>query len=157
MVCRLYHSGLVNLGWPKDMVRSTKRTLAKSAVEAVRTHKRKTLPSSRLTPLPSLARSQWMWPSLLMLASVSTSSVVFREQRRVHRSRSSARACSQTSLCTRRAQFVLLVVLTIGSAEVVWASKACTHLAKGSHIKGAAEDEGSVNKWVNIYVSEMAF
>ena len=108
MVCRLYHSGLVNLGWPKDMVRSTKRTLAKSAVEAVRTHKRKTLPSSRLTPLPSLARSQWMWPSLLMLASVSTSSVVFREQRRVHRSRSSARACSQTSLCTRRAQFVTI-------------------------------------------------
>jgi len=43
VVCRLYNSGLVkfgvNLGWPKDMVRSTKRTLAKSAVEAVRTHK----------------------------------------------------------------------------------------------------------------------
>ena len=53
--------------------------------------------------------------------------------------RKTARACSQTSLCTRRAQFVLLVVLTIGSAEVVWASKACTHLAKGSHIKGALQ------------------
>jgi hypothetical protein len=36
--------------------------------------------------------------------------------------------------------------LTIGSAEVVWVSKACTHLTKGSHIKGAAEDEGSLNK-----------
>ena len=32
--------------------------------------------------------------------------------------------------------------LTIGSAEVVRAPKACTCLAKGSHIKGAAEDKG---------------
>ena len=29
---------------------------------------------------------------------------------------------------------------------MVWVSKACTHLTKGSHIKGAAEDEGSLNK-----------
>eukprot|EP00964_Phaeocystis_antarctica_P068626 scaffold41583_cov36-Phaeocystis_antarctica.AAC.1 len=33
--------------------------------------------------------------------------------------------------------------LTIGSAEVVRAPKACTCLAKGSHIKGAAEDKGA--------------
>ena len=33
--------------------------------------------------------------------------------------------------------------LTIGSAEVVRAPKACTYLAKGSHIKGAAEDKGA--------------
>ena len=43
VLCRLYKSGLVkfgvNLGWPKNMERTTKRTLAKSAVEAVRTHK----------------------------------------------------------------------------------------------------------------------
>ena len=43
VACRLYKSGLVkfgvNLGWPKNMERTTKRTLAKSAVEAVRTHK----------------------------------------------------------------------------------------------------------------------
>eukprot|EP00964_Phaeocystis_antarctica_P165232 scaffold144913_cov178-Phaeocystis_antarctica.AAC.1 len=31
-----------------------------------------------------------------------------REQRRVHRSRSSARACSQTFSCTRKAQFVTI-------------------------------------------------
>lgn len=68
----------------------------------------KTLPSSRLTPLPSLARSRWTWPSLLMLASASASSVVFRQQRQVHRSRSSAGACSQTSSCTRRAQCVTI-------------------------------------------------
>ena len=45
----------------------------------------KTLPSSRLTPLPSLARSQCGPVSLLMLASASASSVVFRQQRQVHR------------------------------------------------------------------------
>ena len=43
MACRLYKSGVVlfgvNLGWPKKMERTTKRTLAKSAVEAVQTHK----------------------------------------------------------------------------------------------------------------------
>ena len=42
VACRLYKSGVVlfgvNLGWPKKMERTTKRTLAKSAVEAVRTH-----------------------------------------------------------------------------------------------------------------------
>ena len=42
--------------------------------------------------------------------------------------------------------------LTVGSAEVAWASKACTCLAKGSHIRGEAEDKGSLNKWVNINV-----
>ena len=42
--------------------------------------------------------------------------------------------------------------LTIGSAEVVRAPKACTCLAKGSHIRGEAEDKGSLNKWVNINV-----
>ena len=47
--------------------------------------------------------------------------------------------------------------LTVGSAEVAWASKACTCLAKGSHIRGEAEDKGSLNKWVNINVPEMAF
>ena len=43
VACRLYKSGLVtfgvNLGWPRNMERTTKRTQAKSAVEAVRTHK----------------------------------------------------------------------------------------------------------------------
>ena len=43
VACRLYKSGVVlfgvNLGWPKKMERTTKRTLAKSAVEAVQTHK----------------------------------------------------------------------------------------------------------------------
>ena len=41
--CRLYASGVVkygiNRGWPKRTERSTKRTLTKDAVTAVRTHK----------------------------------------------------------------------------------------------------------------------
>ena len=50
VACRLYKSGVVlfgvNLGWPKKMERTTKRTLAKSAVEAVRTHKDFALPAA---------------------------------------------------------------------------------------------------------------
>ena len=43
VLCRLYDSGVlkfgVNLGWPKSMEKTTKRTLTKDAVTAVRTHK----------------------------------------------------------------------------------------------------------------------
>ena len=87
VVCRLYNSGLVkfgvNLGCPKDMVPSTKRMLAKSAVEAVRTHKDIAFLAAYAA---SVASAQPMWPSeSIMLASASASSVVFRQQRQVHR------------------------------------------------------------------------
>ena len=123
VLCRLYKSGLVkfgiNLGWPKDMERTTKRTLAKSAVEAVRTHKDFALLAAYAA---SVASAQPM-----DVAQSSNAGVGQRElrglqgaERRVHRSRSSARACSQTTSCTRRAQFVTITsrgTLARGTAQ----------------------------------------
>ena len=98
VVCRLYNSGLVkfgvNLGCPKDMVPSTKRMLAKSAVEAVRTHKDIAFLAAYAA---SVASAQPMWPSESTYAGVGQRELrgLQAAQTSAPQSWSSARACSQ--------------------------------------------------------------
>ena len=110
VLCHLYKSGLVkfgvNLGWPKKMERTTKRTLAKSAVEAVRTHKDFALLAAYAA---SVASAQPMDVAQPINAGVGQRELRgLQAAEKVHRSRSSAGACSQTSSCTRRAQCVTI-------------------------------------------------